>query len=182
MPHPHLTVTDDGIFRLKSTAPKYSVEGTQKIELDESKAIPSAFHIATRFVAGLSMASFGLFVWRQLDVSPILALATRSNGVKEPIQFVRIESQFPQIVPLHTGHLCGAIDIYGYLYVQDWSDRFFEIYQKGETLLAFPSHTLVNFYDEAYLCFFRCLEYVTMAKILNRKGQFSEKQLALACK
>ncbi|WP_146155902.1 hypothetical protein [Enhygromyxa salina] len=63
----------------------------------------------------------------------------------------------------------------------DWPHRFIEIYQRGCELMVSPVAPLASLHEEAYLCFFRCLEYVVMGKILNRSGQFSEKYFQAAC-
>ncbi len=169
-------------FLLRCIATKLVVEGNHETERPIETAVPRALEIASRFLTALAIASNGIVTWRRLDLSPLGMIATwLDTGKQEDIQFQRIDAKFQDVSTLHAGHLCAALDIHGYLFVREWSDRFFELYQKGDTLLAFPLHPLANFLDEAYLCYFRCLEYVTMVKILNGGGGFDEKKFVKAC-
>jgi hypothetical protein len=54
------------------------------------------------------------------------------------------------------------------------------LYQKGEALLHYPTVGLDGFLDEAFMCFFRCLEYLTLVKTLAVSGSFDEKKFAKA--
>jgi hypothetical protein len=78
----------------------------------------------------------------------------------------------------HAGHLWGAVQIWTMFYERRWSGRFLLTYLKAQIFLATPVLATVDLYEDAFLGFFRCLEYVTMTQALGgRRGQFDEHRL-----
>ena len=71
----------------------------------------------------------------------------------------------------------SSLDIFGYLFVNSFLEQFYKTYQKGELLYSFFEDDNVSLLEESYLCFFKCLEYIVMDKILDKKGTMDPKDI-----
>ena len=98
------------------------------------------------------------------------------------IQFTDQYKVFQAQIPMHAGHLYMAINVFGHLHIRDWPERFYHLYHKGMMFLAAPEMPEMSFLEESYNCFFKCLEYLVMAKVLQKRGQYKTSFLPSAFK
>ena len=148
-------------------------------ELSGADATAYCLTQAIHFVSAFAVATNTVVVWRELKSCPV-GISGMGTGMSDRIQFTEQYKVFERGIQLHAGHLYKSIEIYGRLQVRNWPERFHELYQKGMMLLAIPELPGLSFLEESYQCFYKCIEYLVMAKILNRKGQYESKFLPKA--
>ncbi|MCP4607038.1 MAG: hypothetical protein GY847_42080 [Proteobacteria bacterium] len=173
--------TSDTAFDLLVQADRFSMQDGNKSERDHAASVNNAFGSTTRFLVALSVATSGVFSWRRLSVDP-REIETK-NLLTGDVSLAKIEpvgEMGGDYGPIHAGHLSCAVDLFAR--IGSWDLRFFHLYSKGEMLLEVPEWPLLNFYEESYLCFFKCLEYVAMDRVLCQRGQLNPKKLANAFK
>jgi len=149
--------------------------------LDDGAAALKAFDSALQFLGALAISTGALVLWRRARFEPN---ELRGQRVEQGLPLeVRFGETPVNVAPLecHAGHLWGAIQLLMMFINDQWTDRFLLTYQKAQMFLATPALAAVDLYEDAFLGFFRCLEYVTMTQALGgRRGQFDEMRLAEA--
>ena len=102
---------------------------------------------------------------------------------------VEFAHEFPNIEchgSIHAGNLCAVITALA-MFDLSWSEAFLHNYESGQMFLLSPMEFnplhpsgFSHFLSEAYLSFFRCLEYIVMVKVLGERGQFKSFHLRRA--
>jgi hypothetical protein len=147
------------------------------VERELNEAAAKAMDVAISFSTALAISSGGMFLWRYVRFEPI-SVSGLIRESKATVNFRDTNPAFEAVEDLHSGMLAGALDLYGGLHVSGWAGFFYTLYQKAECLAASPIGYLGSFHDEAYLNYFRCLEYVVMDRIVQKRGQFTPHYLA----
>lgn len=179
MPNLRLSWSDPATFTLQigvsapSLAPPYPVGKTSGADIEK------AVHAARKFLVALCIAGSGVFTWRAVTTTPrgarvLLPGETDPREVELASEHLTLENA----PTLHLGFLFGAIDVLTKLGRHEWSPRFFSLYLRGVELLDAGGDFLGTYFEEAYLCFYRCIEYAVMVKILDHRGQFNERHFA----
>jgi len=165
-------------FNIKSYVKEYSIiEGEKifyKIEDAQSLAISSIIH----YLVSLSIATGGFCYWQKISINQNILKCF--NYVTNKNELYRINYQiktFNNQVQLDYKHIYASIDIFEYLFVNKFLVQFYKTYQKGELLYSFYEDENVSLLEESYLCFFKCLEYTVMKKILNKNGTMDYKDI-----
>lgn len=147
----------------------------------ERHCLEQAYNFANTFLVSLSISTFAFVQWRQISL-PSLTFHGSSLLRERPLHFFYPPGELrlinEKLDTLHIGHLVSAYEIKGTLL--SWHSKFLSCYSKGQILLTSPSYIDLNFCDESYLNYFRCLEYLVMEKILERGGNFDNHRLAEA--
>lgn len=153
----------------------FTEDGVRK-PCETEVALNHAADQAIEYLTALSASSIGgLFIWQRFDAAPISIIATElkeNETINVPLNLN--ETSLNPARELHAGHLYMAIENMLYWKLKcKWSRKFYEIYQQGETLLAGSRPPLASYLWHAYLCFFRCLEYLVMVHILRKNKTFN---------
>lgn len=171
--------TSDHTFDMDVYADRFVSEEGRSVERAPEDGALNGFETTTRLLLCMSVATSGIFRWRRLEVSPTEIVARDLVNAKDlPVQIASTGGIDGTFGPLHVGHLSCAIDLF--VKVGSWHQRFFQLYQKGEMLLELNEWPMLSFFEDAYLCFFKCLEYAVMVKILDKRGQLDPKLLKSA--
>lgn len=149
----------------------------QAMERD-SHCMEITIQLSLPFLTALSMATLSFASWRSLSIDKTqfsgrsLASNRGADFVVEPVPLT-IEN--PTSARMHIGHFAAALQIHGEL--MQLHEKFLTCYEKAQILFSTPAHLKLNFCDEAYLNYFRCLEYLVMDRILDQKGNYSNYKL-----
>ncbi len=162
-------------IRCKAIAGKKNPDNTDHI----GAAIAKGYSQARIVLAGLAASARCLILRRHLTFlhgGVDVAILGKPNLSKVEFghEFPNVESQGS----IHAGNLCGAITALAKFY-SSWSEAFLHNYESGQMFLLSPMefnplhpNGFSHFLSEAYLSFFRCLEYIVMVKVLGERGQF----------
>jgi hypothetical protein len=149
--------------------------------IEESTRALRLVHLVFKYLVGLGIAAEALATWRRVGLAPYDLGLYRADGSPVVVNFTETPLEYVNARALHAGDLWGGIQNFVVMGRHEWHQRFIETYQRGCELMVAPLAPLANFHEEAYLCFFKCLEYIVMAKILDRSGQFNPKEFQAAC-
>lgn len=170
-------------FTIRVTKKRVLTSAGGEVTLDQQTATTAAFTEADQFATALSISSRSLIVSHRATFHGLhVSGTTLTSGDHIEIQMRPVLVQHRNPDPLHAGELYGAIDTWGHLLARGWAARYFECYRKGALFAAQPIMPLLNFTEEAYLCFFKCLEYIVMVQVLGRRGQLNPKAIRDAFK
>lgn len=194
-----LPPTEEDIVVLNSEIPFFNIQETQErsltlrwyvfkpisyIETTESMArdahcVELAIQFGTSFLMALSMATLSFAAWRSINFSNTYFNGfsiTSNRGSSFSTEPVPLTVVNPTLHRMHAGHIAAALQIQNE--IMNWHEKFILCYEKAQLLLSAPSHLKINFCDEAYLNYFRCLEYLVMDRVLEQKGNYSNHRLA----
>jgi len=142
-------------------------------------AIAKGYSQARIILAGLAASARCLILRRHLTFLHGGTGVTISG--KPDLSKVEFGHEFPNVESqgtIHAGNLCGAITALA-MFNTSWSEAFLHNYECGQMFLLAPMefnplhpNSFSHFLSEAYLSFFRCLEYIVMVKVLKERGQF----------
>jgi hypothetical protein len=149
--------------------------------IDDGTRVLRLVGLVFKYLVGLGIAAEALPTWRRVGLTPHDLELRRANDSILDVSFTETPLMYENARALHAGDLWGAIQNMTAMGLHGWPQRFIEIYQRGCELMVAPVAPLSNYHEEAYLCFFRCLEYVVMGKILNRSGQLKPREFQAAC-
>lgn len=147
----------------------------------EGHCVEQAYHFGNVFVIALSMATRAFVSWRQISL-PSLTFQGSSLLRNRPLQLsfpsTGASTKNTELDTLHAGYLAVAFEIFSDLLT--WNQKFISSYDKAQLLLTAPSYLDLNFCEESYLNYFRCLEYLAMEKILEKHGNCDNHNLTNA--
>lgn len=146
----------------------------------QEESVMKAATMMRSFIVGFGVASHGIVVWRNFIFQPRARLRWLPASDEHFVNFEPRKLNVVGSAKLHLGYLFGAVEIASVLESR-WPDRFFSLYEKGMTFLVWPSLGFDSFLDEAYVSFFRCMEFI-VAQASERAGSFDEKSLVKAAK
>jgi hypothetical protein len=168
-------------FNLTIKSKRQKSEAGSFVDLAPLEATTYCIGQALNFLASLAISTNTIVVWRQLSAAP---REVRTIGIAMPasIQFVDQYKVLQAQIPMHAGHLYMAINVFGHLHIRNWPERFYRLYHKGMMLFAAPEMPEMSFLEESYNCFYKCFEYLVMAKVLQKSGQYKASFLPSAFK
>lgn len=181
MPYASISESSDSrsTFILHTRADRFIQAADERIERTTADATLNAFRTAQFFLLGLSVVTHSLITWRTIEVDDHVAEGLDLLSGKQ--LDVRIEAAGgvrDGSLKLHAGHLSAAIDLMRT--TMPWHIRFLQLFQRGEMLSVLPQWPLLSFTEDAYLCFFKCIEYLIMDRILHVRGRMQPKDLLRA--
>ncbi|MFC2099267.1 hypothetical protein ACFLSF_00325 [Candidatus Bipolaricaulota bacterium] len=180
---PYASISDSSelrsTFTLHTRADRFiQVEG-ERVERTTAAAALNAFRTAQFFLLGLSVVTHSLITWRTVEIdADVIEALDLTTGKRLDVRIEASGGVREGSLELHAGHLSGAID--AMQTAMRWHIRFLQLFQRGEMLLTLPQWPLLAFTEDAYLCFFKCIEYLVMDRILGLKGQMQPKLLQRA--
>ena len=181
MPYASISESSDlrSTFILHTRADRFIQAEDKRSERTTADAALNAFRTAQFFLLGLSVVTHSLITWRTIEIDDhvVEGLDLLSGNHLD----VRIEASGgvrDGSLKLDAGHLSAAIDLMQT--TMPWHIRFLQLFQRGEMLSVLPQWPLLAFTEDAYLCFFKCIEYLVMDRVLDIKGQMQPKHLLSA--
>jgi hypothetical protein len=162
-------------IRCKALAGQENPDNTDHV----GAAIAKGYTQARIVLAGLAASARCLILRRHLTFlhgGVHVAISGKPNlsRVEFGHEFPNVESQGS----IDAGNLCAAITALA-MFNSSWSEAFLHNYESGQMFLLSPMefnplhpNGFSHFLSEAYLSFFRCLEYIVMVKVLGERGQF----------
>ncbi len=176
LPNIRIRWTDERSFSLRVGVPDGLLR--PRVERGELPAGPisGAVDAGRMFLVALMISSQGVFTWRSISTTPhgtTVDLPGEENSMEVEIEPRGLEINGAP--PVHAGYLTGAVDIGVAFLDRGWAPRFWALYMRGVELLAAGGDFLGTYFEEAYLCFYRCLEHTVMVKILDRAGQYNDR-------
>ena len=168
------------ILRWYAIKPNSYLDNTEPMMRD-AHCLESAIKLGFSFLVSLSMATLSFAEWRSIHLPRVQFKGfsiSGHRGMDFLIEPVPLTVQNPTLACMHAGHISAALQMQNEII--NWHEKFITCYEKAQTLFSAPSHLKLNFCDEAYLNYFRCLEYLTMDQILEKKGNYSNHRLVEA--
>lgn len=165
-------------FIVESYVKMYNIVNEEKVQNIIEYAQKAALENITHFLVSLSIATGGYSYWQKISITQ--NILSCFNYVTNKSELFTINYQiktFENQLKLSFKHLYASLDIFGYLYVNSFLEQFYKTYQKGELLYSFFEDNNVSLLEESYLCFFKCLEYIVMDKILCKNGTMDYKDI-----
>ena len=165
------------VLRMYAIKPISFLDNTEPMVKD-AHCVEIVIKLAFSFLVALSMSTMSFTSWRS-----VLVPSTKFNGFslssKRGTDFlvepVPLTIENPTSARMHAGHFAAALQIQNEII--NWHDKFTHRYEKAQMLFSTPAHMKLNFCDEAYLNYFRCLEYLVMDKILEKAGNYTNHRL-----
>jgi hypothetical protein len=185
MPHLKLLpASGDCHFTVQTSTKRVLRQGDTDVALSDADATLKALDTALHFLAAMAISTGAIIVWRKASFSPSELLGRHlDRGAGLEVSFAETPIDITPKFDCHAGQLWGAVRVLLAFTRAQWSARFLLTYHKAQAFLAMPALAGVDLYEDAFLGFFRCLEYVTMTQVLKgQRGQFDEKHLARALK
>lgn len=162
-------------FGIKSKSHLATVDAME----GERICVEQAYHFANTFLISLSMASLSFAIWKQISLPGLTFQGSsllKDRKIAFAFQPTDLQMTNHVLYPIHAGHLVMAYEVFSELV--SWHHKFVACYSKGQILLNSPVYIDMNFWDEAYLNYFRCLEYLVMDKVLDKRGDLTDHKLA----
>jgi len=168
-------------LRLTIHAPKKPLSAESESTRASEEAAQLCLALALKLLASLGLATNTIVIWQGISAAPFLVIP-HGSGMSGNVVLPENYTTFANPIELHAGHLLMALDVFSHLQVRRWPTRFYELYHKGMMLFHAPEVQSLNFREETYQSFYKCLEYITMGQVLKKRGEYSSKALAQAFK
>ena len=136
----------------------------------ESVQLHNCHHIINAMLIALNVATIGSFFWQNDPwIHPLFTVAEDYEGKNchESALIVRSNTEHEQLETIEERHIHDAILIFGII-AREESKILIGEYCRGLLLLRM-NFCDINFRREAFLCFYRALEYFVAVRILGVK-------------
>lgn len=141
------------------------------IEAEDDKSLQifhDAHHVINSFLIAFNVASMGFFYWKNIpQLCSIFSTSSDFDGANRVVSALIAEPEhhFENKVPLTKIDVKNAILVFGIL-AKESSFAIDNEYIKGILLLRMQFYD-VNFRTEAFICFYKALEFFVTSRILK---------------